>query len=53
MPRGIFTLTPCFYRLTTRGRNSGPGAEFPAPGISGVSDGISGGGGKLKVNAKF
>jgi hypothetical protein len=54
MPRGIFTPTPCFYRLTAGGGNSGPGAKFLAPGISGVSDGISGGGGrKFNVSAQI
>jgi hypothetical protein len=54
MPKGIFTPAPSFYRLTTGDRNFGPGAEFLAPEISAVSDGISaGGGGEFNVSAQI
>jgi hypothetical protein len=49
MPRGIFTPSPSFYRLTAGGGNSGPRG-----GISELSDGISGGGGqKFNVFAQI
>jgi hypothetical protein len=50
---GYLHPDPSFYRLTAGDGNSGPGVEFLAPGISGVSEWNFRGGRKFNVSAQI